>query len=197
MRVACHRFAVRADRTIFPERVDMWIEIGKKRTHDDVVDLLLDCHGRIRAFSRLAERIADARGTPEAEIAEAAARVRRYFSVALPLHVADEEESILPRLSGKDAAVDAALRRMEEEHDGHVEPLRRLVEICAALAERPADLDAHRARLGQVAGALVRAFDAHLAAEEETVFPAIRTLLDSEERAAIFREVRARRRAQD
>lgn len=175
----------------------MLIDLGRKKAPEDVVDLLLDCHTRIRSFSRLAQRIAEAEGVPDEEVAEAAARVRRYFSVALPFHVADEEESILPRLLGKDAAVDAALRRMEDEHEGHVEPLRRVVAICSTLATHPGELAAHRGELARVADELVREFDAHLESEEAVVFPAIRAHLAPEERAAIFDEVRQRRRAKD
>lgn len=173
----------------------MLIGIGSKKPPEDVVDLLLDCHTRIRSFSRLAVRIAEQTEAGEKEIAEAAARVRRYFSVALPLHVADEEGSIVPRLSGRDPAVDAALARMEDEHEGHTEDLRRLVEICAALEQAPSGLPAVRAELAEVGARLVRDFDEHLRSEEETIFPAIRSLLPEAERVAIFAELRARRRA--
>lgn len=173
----------------------MLIGIGSKKPPEDVVDLLLDCHTRIRSFSRLAVRIAERTEVADAEIAEAAARVRRYFSVALPLHVADEEESIVPRLTGRDPAVDAALARMEEEHEGHEEDLRRLVAICAALEEAPATLPSVRAELAEVGTRLVRAFDEHLRSEEETIFPALRSFLPKSEREAIFAELRARRRS--
>lgn len=175
----------------------MLIDIGKKKAQGDVVDLLLDCHTRIRSFSRLAVRIAEAEGAAAGEVAEAAARVRRYFSVAMPHHVEDEEESVLPRLMGKDAALDAALERMEAEHEGHVEPLRRLVEIAGELAARPDRLPARRETLGEVGGALVRAFDAHLEAEEAIVFPAIREKLSVDEREAILGELRRRRQTRD
>ena len=172
------------------------IEIGSRRpAPQGAVDLLLDCHTRIRTFSRLASRIAEARGVAEEEIADSAARVRRYFSVALPLHVADEEESILPRLVGRDPALDAALARMEAEHDGHDEDVGRLIALCGALADAPASLSDLREDLGGVAARLVRAFDEHLRAEEEAVFPALRRLLPPAEREAIFAEIRARRRS--
>lgn len=175
----------------------MLIEIGRKKAQGDVVDLLLDCHTRIRSFSRLALRIAEAEKAPAEEVAEAAARVQRYFSVALPHHVADEEESVLPRLMGKDAALDAALGRMEEEHQGHEEPLRRLLAIAGELAQRPHALAGLRKELARVGGTLVREFDAHLEAEEALIFPAIRKKLSKEERDAIWDELRQRRRPSD
>ncbi len=175
----------------------MLIGIGTKKAGGDVVDLLQDCHTRIRSFSRLALRISEAEDAPGSEVAEAAARVRRYFTVALPHHVADEEESVLPRLAGKDARLDAALERMEEEHEGHVEPLRRLVALTSELASKPERLPALREALRREAELLVEAFDAHLRAEEEVVFPAIREKLSDEEREAILTELRRRRQARD
>lgn len=69
----------------------------------DLVALLMDCHARIRHFAKLAHRIGvDLEATP-ANRSEACLAVERYFTEALPLHVQDEEESILPRL-GPEAA---------------------------------------------------------------------------------------------
>src|SRR5689334_19419821 len=82
-----------------------------------VIDLLLDCHGRIRHFLTLAERLADAPpSTPPSDLSETAAAVRRYFTVALPLHVADEDRSISPRLRARAPAVAALLDELEVEH---------------------------------------------------------------------------------
>jgi hypothetical protein len=76
-------------------RTAMLIKIGSSVAETgDVVDLLLACHERIRFFIDLAIRIADTTDASNEEIREAAARVVRYFSESLPLHVADEEESI-------------------------------------------------------------------------------------------------------
>jgi iron-sulfur cluster repair protein YtfE (RIC family) len=158
-----------------------------------VVDALLDCHERIRQMSGLARAIATAQGRPEGEIGEAAGRVRRYFTESLAHHVADEEESILPRLRGRDAAVDAALDSMEHEHRDHAQHVARLVAACAELEQRPGGLAELRAELDQVSARLVEDFEAHLAGEEKIVLPAIRRLLSEEERAQIRAEMRARR----
>ncbi|HEU5061001.1 MAG TPA: hemerythrin domain-containing protein, partial [Kofleriaceae bacterium] len=84
----------------------------------DPVDALLACHDRIRTFVALAGRAAAGAGAP-GEIAEACRRIERYFREAMPLHVADEEESILPRLRGREAALDRALAEMHEQHSAH------------------------------------------------------------------------------
>src|SRR5690606_27503113 len=79
----------------------MYVTIGKKNPKTDLIDALLECHERIRTFIDVAQRIATSPNAPPEEIREAATRVRRYFDEALPRHVADEEQSILPRLAGK------------------------------------------------------------------------------------------------
>jgi hypothetical protein len=87
----------------------MYIQIGSPKESSDVVDLLLKCHERIRTFIGLACKLGKAQEPSVDEIRDAASRVSRYFSEALPLHVADEEESILPRLAGRNPEPDLAL----------------------------------------------------------------------------------------
>ena len=167
--------------------------IGRPAAPADVVDLLVECHARIRTFLALARRIAEARGVADAEIAGAAARVRRYFAEALPLHARDEEESVLPRLAGHDPALDDALARMRAEHAEHGEPLARLLEACGTLAGEPGALERVRLALLAAAADLAAHFAVHLEAEERIVFPAIRAHLGPEARAQIADELRARR----
>lgn len=168
--------------------------IGKKQSSDgDLVDMLLECHGRIRNFSGLAIAVGERADVSPSEVAEVCARVERYFSQALPLHVRDEEESILPRLRGRSAAVDAALDRMHEQHALHEDILGRMLASCAALRANPEAPDARGALLA-VARPLWSVFEPHLEAEEQIIFPAIRALLSPEERAAIVGELRERRR---
>jgi hypothetical protein len=104
---------------------------------DTVLAALLACHERIHRFTALAARLATTDGTP-AERAEAAAGVVRYFTVALPLHAADEDDSLAPRLRGRDAAVDAALATMTAEHVAHAGPLAAVVDAARAVVAAPA-----------------------------------------------------------
>ena len=91
--------------------------LGASRDHgssEDPVELLLGCHARIRTFTALAARLSSAEPAPEADVAEAARRVRRYHAVALPLHEMDEELSIAPRLQrGAPAELGEALAAMK------------------------------------------------------------------------------------
>jgi len=65
---------------------------------EDAFDLLLGCHQRIRHFTATAAKLAHAQGATADEIRMAAASVHRYYSVSLPLHEADEEDSLRSRL---------------------------------------------------------------------------------------------------
>jgi hemerythrin-like domain-containing protein len=173
------------------QEVTVLTVLGKPRAGGDAVDLLLECHDRIRSFLSLARRIAAARQTDD--VAEAAARVVRYFTEALPLHARDEEQSVLPRLAGRDPAVDEALAIMAREHGEHETPLAALVEACAAIAEDPGRHREVSPTLTWAVGALDVHFEAHLRREEEIIFPAARRLLSETDLAAIARELRQRR----
>ena len=167
--------------------------LGKPAAPGDAADLLLECHERIRSFLTLARRIAEASADERSAVPEAAARVHRYFTQALPLHARDEEESVLPRLRGKDPRMDAELSAMVREHAEHAQPLGVLVAACQLLAREPARYAALAPRIAEVTGELERHFAVHLRREEDIVFPAMRRLLDPSADAEIVSEIRARR----
>ncbi len=163
------------------------------RPAEGIVGLLLDCHARIRSFSDLAVRLGETRGASPAEIAEAAASVRRYFVEALPLHARDEEETVLPRLAGRDPVVDAALVAMHRDHLGHAELVDRVVALCADLSAAP-ERHLELAPALAEAGRLMRAhFEAHLASEEATIFPALARAVGTDEQRRMAEELRGRR----
>jgi len=171
----------------------MLTRIGGTAAPGDAVDLLLECHERIRSFLALSRRIAEAGPAEVAAVPEAAARVRRYFTQALPLHARDEEDSILPRLRGLDSAVDEALEEMTREHAEHESPLAELVGACEELARDPGRHAALAPIVGRATAELERHFAAHLEREEKIIFPAMRRLLDRSVDERIVREIRARR----
>jgi iron-sulfur cluster repair protein YtfE (RIC family) len=162
------------------------VRLGEKRDdrEGDVVDALLACHRRIRSFLALAARVGQG-GDPAQQVAEACAQIGRYFREAMPLHVADEEESILPRLVGRAGAVDDALAAMQEQHTAHE---AHLAELAAAVADPGA-----RAGVAAAAAALEQVLAPHLDLEEDIIFPGIRRLLSARELADIAAEMRARR----
>ncbi len=171
----------------------MLTRFGKPAAAGDAVDLLLECHERIRSFLALARRTAEASRADQDGIPEVAASVHRYFRQALPLHAKDEEESILPRLRGKDPRVDAELDVMVREHAEHERPLGALVEACEVLAHGPARHAELVPTIAMATEELERHFAVHLRREEEVIFPAVRRLLDRSSDSEIVKEIRARR----
>jgi len=165
------------------------------RLHDgDLVDLLLDCHRRIRRFAGLARQLGDGHAAAHDDVRQTAESVRRYFTVGLPLHVRDEEDSILPRLRGRNLTIDRALAAMAVEHEEHQPGLSQVIGSCGIIADSTSSGQAAARRaLTACATALEAAFTAHLAAEEAIILPGIRRLLDAEQQAAILAELRARR----
>src|SRR5690606_25886197 len=93
---------------------------GGLRTSSDqsLLELLTACHERIRRFTAMAVALTEpsAQSRPPSEVTDAADGVRRYLAVALPLHAADEELSITPRLRARAPSLAPALDRMCQEH---------------------------------------------------------------------------------
>ena len=169
----------------------MPVEIGRRSGNDDLLAAFAGCHERIRRFSRLALTVAEAEAS-DGDRAEAAAAVVRYFTIALPLHARDEDDSLAPRLRGRDAALDAALDRIAAEHGEHAAPLALVIAACDAIAADPQRHAGLAAGLRVDAIALIAAFDDHLAVEEAVIFPAIAALSAGDQRA-IRAELAARR----
>src|SRR5207244_13016813 len=171
--------------------------LGASQDHgssEDPVQLLLGCHTRIRTFTALAARLSSEEPAPDADVAKAAHRVHRYYSVALPLHEADEELSIAPRLQrGAPAELGEALLVMKRQHlelDAMLAGLLPLWRLIADEPRRRSDLSPGMAR---EVDRMEELWAQHLTKEEELIFPAMRRLLDTSELARITVEMRERR----
>lgn len=171
----------------------MLVTIGTRAKPDGLVGLLLECHHRIRTFSQMAVELGRRGDLTENDVLEAAQRCERYFSEALPLHVEDEEQSVLPRLLGQKDDVDAALATMQAQHADHVPQLAALLEALGALRAQP-NAGRLRERLRAVAEPLALDFEQHLAREESVIFPAVRVVLSDATQLIAMEELRARRR---
>lgn len=169
----------------------MFVNLGGPAKREDLVGLLLECHERIRRFSRLAVEVATRVDLSQHDLDDACVRCERYFVEALPRHVADEELSLLPRLRG--LGVDAALTTMHAQHEAHAPLLVHLLEGLRQLRANPSAQT--RERLGAVARSLVGEFDVHLEAEERVIFPLIPTALSAEQQRLAVAELRSRRQA--
>ena len=129
---------------------------------------------------------------PAEQVRDAAAHVERYFSQALPLHVADEEESVFPRLLKQNKAFANVVGELHREHQSHEPAVDRLVCLCRSIKEDPARLVELRNSLAGVITGLQRGFMAHLHEEETLIFPALETL-SQDEQNALLAEFHARR----
>jgi hemerythrin-like domain-containing protein len=173
----------------------MLLQIGPRRAPEDpdLVDLLRDCHGRIRRFLIVARQLADAdaANTDPGELRATAGQIRRYFTEAFPIHTTDEDE-LAPHLAGASPDVDRALATMTSDHVAHGALVSRLVAICARIERDARQHGAMAAELARVATILATELEAHLELEEHVIFPALRRL-PAPLRDALRTEMRARR----
>jgi hemerythrin-like domain-containing protein len=160
---------------------------------EDVPDVLVDCHQRMRQFTALAAELAARPAASPDEVREVTAKVHRYFTVALPLHEEDEEASLFPRLLKRAPELGPKIASLREDHAAHADRVGRLLAVCAELQAAPEYSDALREALGSAAEALAEVWRVHLAAEEQDVFPSVRTALSAEDRKSIREEMRERR----
>jgi len=162
---------------------------------EDAVDLLTGCHDRIRHFTGVAVKLAHAQAAAAEEVVRAAAGVHRYYSVSLPLHEADEEESLRPRLNDiGDDRISHALLAMSDQHMAIDDLLERLLPLLVMVRNNPRTLQAAGAEMCAVTNALNEMFHAHLQMEEEVIFPAIRGSLPQSAQEDMLEEMRERRK---
>lgn len=78
----------------------MPVQIGATtHSYSEPTGLLSDCHRRIEMFLGSLERVAARVDQPfSSEFRSAPEAALRYFHEAAPKHMADEEESLFPRL---------------------------------------------------------------------------------------------------
>jgi len=162
---------------------------------EDAVDLLIGCHQRIRHFTAAAVKLAHAQGASDEEIRQAAAAVYRYYSVSLPLHEADEEDTVRPRLDPvAGERVRHALLAMADQHQGIYEFVERLMPLLQLLEQNPGALPKVGGEMCSLTSALDEIFRAHLELEEQVIFPAIRESLPESARAEMLTEMQQRRK---
>ncbi|MGO8969377.1 MAG: hemerythrin domain-containing protein [Myxococcaceae bacterium] len=156
---------------------------------EDVLEVLLDCHQRLRQVTALAAGLTSASDA----VGTVAAKVLRYFTVALPLHEEDEEGSLFPRLLEQAPELAPTLAALRADHQLQTEQVEVLVALCQQVQSWPERTGHLVGALAAAGLALQKAWQGHLDSEERDVFPAARRVLSSEARAAIRGEMRARR----
>jgi iron-sulfur cluster repair protein YtfE (RIC family) len=151
---------------------------------------MLDEHFRQRAQCSDMERLA-ATEVPQPELARG---ILINLCRDLPLHFADEELSLLPRLRARarpEDEIETLIERLEAEHRTSQAALADLVAalICLADGALPAPEDRSALR------ALAQAHRRHLTLENAVLLPLARGRLTIPDRAAIMDEMRNRHAA--
>jgi len=165
------------------------------KAENEAIDLLVGCHQRIRHFTSVATKLAHAQGATHEEIRRAAEAVFRYYSVSLPLHEADEEDSLTPRLRKVgDERVQHALAAMHDQHMAIDDLLERLLPLLRMVGNNPATLADAGGEMCSITKALSEMFAAHLQLEEEVIFPAIPAQLTEDDRTKLISEMQERRK---
>ncbi|MEF8792374.1 hemerythrin domain-containing protein [Thiohalorhabdus sp.] len=164
---------------------------------NDPIGLLRACHGRVEHFADLARRLADHElDTPPVEpVRQAAGKVLRYFEHAAPLHHADEEVDLLPRLRRHldpqpDRELVTLLGNLEGEHGELQTRWIALRPLLEALEQgHPVDPKAYR----EAVRAFHAAQTAHLNRENRHLLPAAEARLTAAELAALGTAMAQRR----
>ncbi len=155
------------------------------------LDLLVACHAKLRHFSALALALATRKDLEPEQIVDASHRLLRYFKVALPLHEADEEESLAPALLAVATPAElATIEQMCDQHELLHDVLDELFPFWEQLEREPKSIEG--SDTAPQARRLATVLDVHLELEESTIFPISKQLPDAE-RKRLFAEMRGRR----
>ena len=152
--------------------------------------MLLVCHDQLRHFAELALAVSTRRDLDAPQIRDATRRLVRYFRVTLPVHEADEEQTLSPALTAIATSEQrAAIDRMHDQHALLHDVLGDLFPHWVELAR---DVKGDASVTAPFARRLVAVLDVHLGLEESTIFPMITSLSDAERRR-LFGDMRRRR----
>ena len=160
-------------------------------------EMLEACHERVNRTLDLLRRLMahiDTNGH-DTSSRSAAADVLRYFDIAAPLHHEDEELHVFPALARRtDVKLRAAIAALQGDHERmamYWAQLRGALVLWRDDAAAPA-IDGATRRL---AADFIGGYAAHIATEEELVYPAARACFDDAGLARIGAEMQARRHA--
>jgi hemerythrin-like domain-containing protein len=178
------------------------INAPREHTFSEPLGLLSDCHRRIEKFldQLLAVTRAAGGGTLDEKQREALTVALRYFRSAAPLHTADEEKSLFPRLrehafNGHLQAQQAldVMERLESDHDAADVRHAVIDELGSRWLEQGTLCGEGTARLENELRALRLFYAAHIEVEDHELFPLAAGVLDAEEIKATGREMASRR----
>jgi hemerythrin-like domain-containing protein len=164
--------------------------------------LLSDCHRRIEKFLEQIIRVCETAqgGALNANQREALETALRYFRQAAPLHTADEEDSLFPRLRASAEKGDttaqsaiAAIECLEADHDAADERHAVIDALGVRWLENNTLSAPDAAQLQDEARNLRAFYAAHIAVEDNQLFPLAGQVLAAETTETIGREMASRR----
>lgn len=159
---------------------------------DQPFALLDACHERVQRSLALLLRLADhlARHGADAQAADAARDVMRYFELAAPLHHEDEERHVLPRLRA--AGHDALAQRLQDDHAALAAQWQPVRAALQAVTDGRWDAS-HMAEAARDWPFFAQHYREHIALEDAQAFVLCRDALDAAEARAMGEEMAARR----
>ena len=179
----------------------MPIQIGGKALADftQPISMLYDCHKRIERFLDTLLTISRSRRGEalDEHHRSAVSAALHYFEQGAPLHTADEEESLFPRLRSSTANEAARLGKcLSELEIEHRDKERRhgIVQRLATTWLEGSRLSTEDAQvLRNELERLELTYRRHIRTEEDRVFPVAAKVLPQEDLQAIASEMKARR----
>lgn len=177
-----------------PERsVPVSLVRGPAAGFDEPFEMLAACHERVERMLALLERVqahVAVHGADD-DARQAVRDVMRYFDQAAPHHHEDEERHVLPLLRAHGQA--ALAERLHADHEAMSAAWRRLREDLVALAEHSDRAVVPTAGTVSRWSAFTTLYRAHVALEDAQAFPGAAAHADAAARAAMGREMAARR----
>jgi hemerythrin-like domain-containing protein len=183
----------------------MRVNIGDKPPADfaQPIEMLKDCHRRIEHFLNVLQAVLDQYG--EGELGDEGRRALKaslsYFLNFAPRHIADEEQSLFPRLRASEneeaRAVFAELDLLERDHR-RGEARHQVVEDLAGQWLTAGRIDERtRSRLAAAVSELAAMYAEHIRLEEQRVFVLAASALNAEQLHDMGEEMKRRRSLAD
>lgn len=180
----------------------MPVTIGTtENTFANPIGLLSDCHRRIERFLQVLVKVTTEvqGGSLNAEHRKAFEAALKYFRHSAPKHTSDEEEDLFPSLRAMQqphvTAVLARLDRLEDEHKSAAAWHREVEEIGEQWLRQDGLSGPEAVRLKNLLARLSDLYRAHIAVEEQEVFPLAQKELSDSVKQTIGRRMALRRGA--
>ncbi len=176
----------------------MAVNIGQRdHSFSEPLGLLTDCHRRIEQFLDILVKVThQVHGGPlDSGTRSALNAAIVYFRDAAPKHIADEEESLFPRMKQCMACSSAVteLLMLELDH-GKLRNLHEGVEkLVMEWLTRDRLSEAESLTLTENLSLLKQTYRTHIATEEKDIFPAAQSFLTEDQLQAIGEEMAERR----